>query len=206
MPADNSKLSAVLEEALNDIDGTVTVGEVIDRVADRGFGVVLILIALPTMIPILPPGASAVVGILFSILGAQLLFGAERPWMPKWVRNYKLSQKIINGLKTKGIRWIRKVERISRERLPSMRSKLVLRLVGLIMIGIGIVLFLPLPFLNTVPGILMLVLGIGFANRDGAFILVGAILSVAIIVVAVFFGYVFVDLYQWLRGRVLGRT
>jgi hypothetical protein len=205
-PAENqedAKLSEILGEALKTADGEgLTVGEILDRVADRGFGLVLVLLSLPTMIPILPPGASAVVGVLYAIVGIQLLVGAHQPWMPKWVRKYKLSPKVIAGLSASGIRWIRKAEHLSRPRWTLMRSQLALRVLGLIIIAIGIVLFLPLPFLNTLPGLAMLVMGIGLANLDGIFIFVAATISVALVLVAVFFGHLLIELYHWIKNRL----
>ena len=199
--AQDLKFSSVLRDALaSKDDEDITVGQILDRVADRGFGVVLVLLSLPTMIPVLPPGASAVVGTLFAIIGVQMLAGARRPWMPQWVRRHRLSARTLLRLRTRGMRLVQRVERISHERWAFMRSAVAIRLLGLVIIAIGVLLFLPLPFMNTAPGIAMLVVGIGIANRDGVFVFIGALLSAALIFIAIRFGHVLVWLYRRLRS------
>ncbi|MBI2201912.1 MAG: exopolysaccharide biosynthesis protein, partial [Armatimonadetes bacterium] len=56
-------LSGILEDLLRE-DESVTVGEITDRVARRGFGLFMIVLALPTLIPVLPPGSAATIGLL----------------------------------------------------------------------------------------------------------------------------------------------
>lgn len=92
---DGGRLSAVLRVALHsDADG-VTVGEIADRTADRGYGLLLVLLALPTLIPVLPPGASALVGLLATLIGAQLLISLPRPWLPGRIRRRRLFPKSL---------------------------------------------------------------------------------------------------------------
>ncbi len=194
-------LSSILSAALDtNQDSFVTVGEIADRVEERGFGLFLILLALPTMIPVLPPGASAITGALYALLGIQMLMGMHEPWLPGRVRNYRLSPKALNLLQKRGVRFMQRVERMSRPRWLFAERKAVLRSVALIIIGIGIILFLPLPFMNTLPGLAMAVIGIGFINRDYLFVSTGSFTSLTLIGIVVFFGHLLVKLKDWLLG------
>lgn len=194
-------LSSILSAALDtNQDSFVTVGEIADRVEERGFGLFLILLALPTMIPVLPPGASAVTGALYALLGMQMLMGMHEPWLPGRIRNYRLSPKALNLLQQRGVRFMQRVERMSRPRWLFAERKPFLRTVALIIIGIGIILFLPLPFMNTLPGLAMAVIGIGFINRDYLFVSTGSLTSLTLIGVVLFFGHLLVQLKDWLLG------
>jgi hypothetical protein len=180
-------LSLLLSSALDtNEDGTVTVGEVLDRVAERGFGFVMALLAVPTMIPVLPPGASAVVGAMFALLGLQLVFGLHEPWMPVKVRSYRLSERTARVLQTRGAQLVARFEGHLKPRMVWGVEGAVRRLIGLVVVALGVVLFLPLPFMNTMPGLALLVLGLGLAARDGRVAIAAAVLCLGLVLVVVF--------------------
>lgn len=195
--------SEELQQILDSSDGQgVTVGDVLDRVSDRGFGLILALLSLPTLIPVLPPGASAVVGALYSILGLQLVLGVPKPWLPNWARKHRLSEKTLSLLHAKGVPLARKIERFSRQRLEALHSRLSLALLGVVIVCIGVLLFLPLPFMNTLPAMAMLLVGLGLINRDGLFALIGALLSLALLFIAIRFSHLLFDGVDWLRSKL----
>ncbi|MBS1718293.1 MAG: exopolysaccharide biosynthesis protein [Armatimonadetes bacterium] len=187
---DDVAVSAILSEALNsDAEDAPTLGEIADKVADRGYGFVLVLLGLPTLIPILPPGASAVVGLLSSLIGLQMLVGLPEPWLPARVRRKHLSPKALATLKDKGVGILKRMERVSRRRWRSVLVPLGQKFVGLTLIAIGLVLFLPMPFMNTLPGIGITLIGIGILNRDGVIVVAGTMLCLVLASVVAFFGH-----------------
>src|SRR2546430_3512509 len=94
--SEREPLSAIIAEMLG--SQVVTVGEVADRVAQRGFGLIMIVLALPTMIPVLPPGSAALIGLLYILLAAQMLIGQQRPWLPGRRCNIPLSYRMPQTL------------------------------------------------------------------------------------------------------------
>src|SRR5207249_701427 len=78
--AERELLSVIIAESLR--DEIVTVGALADRAARHGFGLLMIVLSLPAMFPVLPPGLPALVGLLFVIVATQMLIGLERPWLP----------------------------------------------------------------------------------------------------------------------------
>ena len=77
------RLSEIFARTLDaNADGVVVLGEVLDKAGDRGYGFLLILLAIPAFIPILPPGTSGVLGALMSIVALQMLVGLRQPWFP----------------------------------------------------------------------------------------------------------------------------
>ena len=177
-------LSAILAETI--ADQIVTLGELVDRLARRGFGLLMIVLALPTMIPILPPGSSAVIGLLYVILAIQMLIGLDQPWLPLRARRYRLSSRAVIALRHRGVPVLRRIERYSRPRPIFVDDRIAARAVALAVLVLGIVLFFPLPFLNTVPALAVLLLGIGLLNRDVVFLLAGFLLTASVVLIIVF--------------------
>lgn len=190
-----------LREALDsDDDGHITVGEIMDRVAERGFGLLLVVVALPTLIPILPPGASGVVGMVYIALGVQLAIGLPYPWLPRRVRSYQLSARVVSSLRRRGVSLMERIERVSKPRWLFIENVIALRFLALLIVANGIILFLPLPFMNTVPALGIMAIGIGLLNRDGVFLLLGGFVSLSMVGVVATSTHLLLKLMAWLRG------
>lgn len=197
-------LSSILEDTLH-ADPEVTVGELTDRVARRGFGLLMIVLALPTMISILPPGSAATIGLLYVILSVQMLFGLERPWLPARVRHYRLRTRVLESLQRRGIPFLQRVERFSRPRPLLLDERIVTRIVAVVVFLLGIVLFSPLPFFNTIPALTVLVLGVGLLNRDAIFVVAGLVMALVVLSVVAFGAGTLYALASWLLERLRGR-
>ncbi len=200
-PSEREVLSTIIAETLS--DRVVTVGELADRVAQRGFGLIMIILALPTMIPVLPPGSAAFVGLVYIVLAAQMLIGLQRPWLPARVRRYQISARAVQALQKRGIPFLRRIEQFTQPRRLWIPDAVLTRVVAIAMLLLGIVLFSPLPFLNTPPALTVLILGIGLLNRDPIFLGGGLALTAGILAVASAAVSALVrSLLEWLNRRV----
>ncbi len=82
-------------------------------------------------------------------------------------------------------------------------ERIVLRLVATVLLVLGVILLSPLPFLNTLPALSALILGVGLLNRDGVFLLVGVLVGVLLAVLALtIIRYSLEALYNLLAGVV----
>lgn len=197
--SEGQPLSVVIADTLR--DQAVTVGELADRAAERGFGLLMILLALPTMIPVLVPGTAAFIGLLYILLAVQMLIGLRVPWLPARIRNYHLSLGTVQALQQRAVPFMQRIERLSRPRWLTAEA-LVTRLVAVIVLLLGIVLFSPLPFLNTIPALTVLVLGIGLLNRDGIFLLLGLLMAAGVLTAAVYGAGTLIALYNLLLEKI----
>ncbi|HLW46578.1 MAG TPA: exopolysaccharide biosynthesis protein [bacterium] len=171
-----TKITQLLAEVFNE-EREPTVGGIVDGIKDRGFGFLLVVLALPTLVPILPPGSATAIGFLYVLLALQMLCGAERPWLPERIRAYQVPKHIVPKLRQFGLRVFGQIERISRPRAMLLPDYITSRIVASAVLFIGLVLLSPLPFLHTLPGVTVLILGAGLLNRDGVLILGGLILA-----------------------------
>lgn len=171
-------LSAVLE-AILDSAGThpLRLGELVDRTAERGFGILLFVLGLPMLIPVLPPGSSTIVGPIYAAFAVQMLSGSQHPWLPERFRSRVLSRQTVSILRHRGIPLIRTAERFSRPRGLWLREKAVIRLAGAMVFLMGLLLLSPLPFLNTAPALSVMLIGMGLLNRDAVFMAAGMVMG-----------------------------
>jgi hypothetical protein len=160
----------------------ITVGELVDKAAEAGFGFlvgVLTLIAIPFF------GLSTPFGLAIALVGFQLTLGLPRPWLPKRARNRQLSMAMLDrvlGILARRTQWLSKSTRRRYERL------LMPRVVGLgiVLLGLGLALPLPIPGSNMIFLIPLFVYAVGLLERDGVWILLGhlgTLIDMALLVV-----------------------
>ncbi|MFC7331916.1 exopolysaccharide biosynthesis protein [Rhodocista pekingensis] len=172
-------LTALLSSAGPD---RVSIGELIDGLGDRAFGVLILLCALPNCIPG-PPGVSTVTGLPILLFALQLLVGGDRPWLPRSLRNRSFSRADLLGVVRRADPWLRRLERLSRPRLPALVAGWAERAAGFVVFLLAVILILPIPLGNLFPAIAIAVIAVALMEQDGAALLVGytcAVLSMAI--------------------------
>src|SRR2546425_10161756 len=168
-------LSAIIAETLD--DEVVTLGALADRAARHGFGLLMIVLSLPTLFPALPPGLAPFVGLLSVARAAQMLLGLERPWLPARVRHYRLSARAKQMLRQRGVPFLRRVEQFTRPRQLWIPDVVLTRIVALAVLLLGIALFNPLPFFHLLPALTVMFLGFGLIIRDASFLAGGLALT-----------------------------
>ncbi len=167
-------LSSMLESLLEEAGARpVHMGELVDQAAERGFGMIMVILGLPMLIPVLPPGSSTVVGSIYALFALQMLSGAAVPWVPARVRKIVLSEGAVAMLRRRGIPLLRSAERMSRPRGVWTGSRLVYRVAAVMVLLMGLVLLSPLPFMNVLPTVVVMLIGLGMLNRDAVFMLAG---------------------------------
>ena len=62
----------------------ISLGELTTSLGDRGFGLLVLIFALPNIIPMIP-GVSTVSGVVIALVGLQMMIGRHAPWMPGFV-------------------------------------------------------------------------------------------------------------------------
>ncbi|MGH2405010.1 MAG: exopolysaccharide biosynthesis protein [bacterium] len=194
----------MIEGILNEA-GTqpMRVGDLLDRTAERGFGLLMLILGLPMLIPFLPPGSSTLVGPIYAVFAIQMLSGATRPWVPQRLRDHVLAGHTLEILRRRGVPIIRTVERLSRPRGIWLDERLTLRLVGLVVLLMGVILLGPFPLLNTLPAISVMLLGMSLINRDAAFMVAGFLFAgLSIGLIGVSAGLIF-RLFEHIRS-ILG--
>lgn len=168
-----------LNAFLDQLDGKdTTVGDLIDLIGDRGFGLLLLLLALPAALPVPATGYGTPFGIVMIILGSQMLMGRETPWVPDSFKARTLSFRLLSfSVRNAGLP-LRAVEIFIRPRLSGLaQSKSFLRGIGACIILLAAMMSLPIPLTNTAPSFVIFMLAAGILEEDGLFLLGGLLLA-----------------------------
>ena len=152
----------------------LTVGELLDLSGQHAYGLLFAALALPAFIPVLPWGTAAAIGALYVVLGLQRFIGLPRPWLPRRVRSVVISSRMATFLLDKALPVLERLERRSARRLRVATTEPVGRAAGLAVALLGLLMLSPLPFLNSLPALLVLVIGLGFLKEDGLYLVAGA--------------------------------
>ena len=153
----------------------LTFGDMLDRIDERAFGLLILVLAIPCLVPGLPGAQLIAVPIL--ILSAQLLLGRNEPWLPRSVLRRGIGRKWLERMADFAEKRMSWIERLSRPRLRLSASGFGERFAGFWMMLAALTVMLPLT--NTVPSVSLTLMSAGLIQRDGGFVLVGAIIAAA---------------------------
>jgi hypothetical protein len=154
------------QTAANHGADSVTLGDLVDRLDRRGFGILLFVGTLPALIPS-PVGAGALAAPLVILCGVQLALGLPRPWLPERLRLHRFTRGAAQALLDRAGRWLQRLERLARPRWMPVLGSVGIRLVGLLTIGHGVALGMPLPLTNYPFAAVALLLAVALIEDDG---------------------------------------
>lgn len=161
-------LDALLE---GDPQHTLDFHDLMGGLGRRAFGMLLFLATLPAFIPI--PIGGAVSGPLVVLLAVQLLVGVRTPWLPGFIARRGPKRHTLARFERVLSPWLARLERIVRPRWPMVLDhRLAGAITGLLLLLLGLLLSLPIPFTNYVLGGLILLFALALLERDGALMLV----------------------------------
>nr|AAG09262.1 ExoD [EDTA-degrading bacterium BNC1] len=160
----------------------ISVNDLVVAMGDRAFGALMLVFALPNVLPT-PPGTSGLLGLPLVYLAAQLMLG-QRPWLPKFIGSRSIRREDFAAFIERAAPWLRRAERLLRPRLVFLVSPAAERLVGAVCLVLAIVLFLPVPLGNMLPALSISVFSFGILGRDGLWVICGVLLAVISAVVA----------------------
>lgn len=152
----------------------LTVGLVMDRFAEAGYSFICIILCLPFLQPISLGPISTLNGLALAALGWQLAMRRSVPWLPRRMRDAALSPRFWSLLLGLCSRVFRICRTFSRPRWrPLIESRYAHLLNGGMIVASGLLLSIPLPgipFNNTMPAIVMILVSIAELERDGLFV------------------------------------
>mgnify|MGYP002721754749 CR=1 FL=1 len=158
----------------------------VDLLADlqqSAFGMLLFIGVLPSFIPI-PGVAGGLSGPLVMLVGAQLLLCLRKPWLPRFIAirgPMRHSVVRFRDALAKPLRWL---EKLVRPRWPGMLdSRPASAFTGLLLLLLGVLLALPIPFTNYLFGLLLLLYVFALLERDGMLLLAAWVMGAVAIAV-----------------------
>ncbi len=162
--APRSRTSDVLLElARQSQSGRVSLRTLIERLGDRMFGVLLVVISALSFVPVV----SILSGLLITTVGIQLAIGRKNTYIPRAILDYELdpmsSKRSLENVAARAL-WL---ERFVRPRWAFTEAPIVDRFIGILISVLGIVIAIPIPLTNVGPALIVVALAMGLLERDG---------------------------------------
>lgn len=161
-----------------------SVDDIIEALGPRSFGMVLVMFGLPNLLPV--PGLPILCGFIIGIIAFQMVLGKDHLVLPRWVGMKRVKRDDLARVVQRATPTLSAVERAMRPRIAALTDPPMQRLLGVILCILALALMAPIPFFGGIaPGIAVILLGLGLAERDGIVILLGGLASIFAVIVTV---------------------
>lgn len=184
----------------------LTLRAVIAILRGRGYMLLLILLSLPFITPIPLPGLSTPFGLAIALIALRLALG-QRPWLPKKLQRKQVPRGFFTKVLALTMRVIRVLEKLLRPRLTVLTDNGRMRQLHatlMLLASLALLLPLPIPFSNTFPAWVVLLMAGGLLERDGVCVLLAYVVFAGGVLFFVVLGeaaqQLFENLKQWLLG------
>lgn len=180
-PRDVSTRALLDSIATGDPDESLRLGDLFRGLGDRSFGMLLIAATAPALIPI-PGVAGALSGPLVMLVGVQLLVRLRQPWLPGVIARRGPRRSTMARLRDLLAPSLRRLEKLVRPRAAVILDHWLPDVVTwLLVLVLGLLLSLPIPFTNYVLAALLLLFALALLERDGMLMLVAWVCAAAAI-------------------------
>lgn len=194
--------SAHLLRLLDRAEGArVSVGWLIGQLGDRSFGLTLFAMAMVALVP----GASTIMGVLIAWPAVQMLLGHDVAVLPRVIARRQIGieklARVVRAVAPR-LRWI---ERLVRPRWPTP-FQATKRLIGLVMLLLGLTLLSPVPFGHVVPALVIMLLALAYLEEDGVALLVALVAALCSLAVTTATLWGAVETIDWIDPKDSGPT
>lgn len=182
-------LSETLQSLLHSDGEELAVGTIVQRVEDRGFGLLLLVLSLPSALPVPAAGYSVPFGIVLLLLALQMIAGRQQPVFPRRIERIQLSRKTSQRLLGAGARLFHWLEFLVRPRMRWIGSRGGRVFMGALVMLMAILMLIPIPLTNSFPALVIFLIGVGLTEEDGLFAV--AACAVGVLATALYAGLVY---------------
>jgi len=192
IPADGRRtVGMLLRELLaRHPEDKIALGDILEFFGDRAFGALMLALALPMATPLsVLPGISAIFGFPLVIICVQLMLGFRRPVFPRALARRTVRREAFVEALKKSERWLGRIERVVHPRWPALTGRLAERIIGVVAVAMSCLLALPIPGANQPPAFTVSLFAVGIVERDGLFVILGAVMSlVSLAILVIIYG------------------
>jgi hypothetical protein len=189
---------------------SLTLNKLLERTEGRGFYLVIILLALPFVVPVSIPGVSTLLGLTVALLSFRLALRLP-PRLPRFLGEREVSLRFQQRVLGASIRVLRFVEKLVRpRRTPWMTHPLARSANALLMTFMALLLALPFPPLppltNALPSYAIILLAASMMEEDGVTIWFAYAITLGTLVYLVAIVGVlqiaFVKIWKWITAHL----
>lgn len=189
-------MAAALGRLPEDLPEKVTLEGLLQSLGDKAIAFVLVVFAIPAIIPTPGIPAGMIFGTALAILSLQIMFGAKKLVLPGFLGRLSISRSIIELTASKAAPRLAKLEKMLRPRGHVLSKHLGPAVIGIIIFLMAVLIALPIPFGNVLPGLSVLAIALGLAQKDDVAVLTGfalALLSMVTSVAIIYGGWALIS-------------
>ena len=143
-------------------DGPVDLEWLLGNLDKRSFGLLLLLLGLLVIIP----GVATIATLALLFPAVEMMLGRRAPSFPRFVSKRQFDFKRFKRFTVMVRPMLQAIERISRPRWDA-RHDVIDRLVGLVVFLLAFSAGWPLPLVNVIPGMVVVMIAIAYLQEDG---------------------------------------
>jgi hypothetical protein len=195
-----SSLSGDLHAALDQCSKKLQLNQLLQHVSEKGFGILLVILSLPSALPVPAAGYSVPFGIILVFLSLQMISGRKIPYTPSWMGKRAISKEIASKMVNAAEWFLGKTEWLIRPRMQWINSRGGRLFMGILTLFMAILMLFPIPLTNTAPAMVIFLIGVGLSEKDGLFAIMACIagsLAVCLYSAVIYFFYHFISTYGW---------
>lgn len=169
-------------EAIAEKQDKVAIDDLLDAFGDRSFAPLMLILALIGITPVgAVPSVPTILGLCIAIIAAQMAWGRDHVWLPKFVTSRGIKSKRLTKGEDKLDTIAGVMDGLAKRRLKALASGPARRIVA----GLIVVLCLALPVLEIVPFaaaapfLSIAILSLAMMVRDGLVLLIGGAVAIA---------------------------
>jgi hypothetical protein len=174
---------------------TITLAWLMDRLGERSFGLMLLLLGLMAALP----GASVVVGVLIAVLAFQMILARHSPILPRFLVAWSFKTRRLAAMLDYAIPPLRYLEKYIRPRWQAPFGS-ARRLVGIAIMLVGTLLFAPIPLSNVPPALAIMLIAFAYLEEDGMLLCVALVAILVLLLIAIGAAWEAMSVAGWIRG------
>ena len=188
----NAPISRLIAEVVERCPGErITLGEMAEAFGDRAFGLLILMLCLPGLLP----GMASIFGTPMLILGVQMGLGFRKPKLPGFIARQSLKRTDVLRLSSGSSKMLARVERYVRPRPGPFTNNTADKVVGWLTAYAAVMLILPGPGTNGPPAFGTIIMSLGVVENDSKVVGIGILTTIlanifatAVLVAIVWFG------------------
>ncbi len=204
-----ASLAEVLRSALQLPEGAnQDIGTLSREVGEKGFGLLLMILSLPSALPIPAPGYSTPFGVAILLIAIQMLSGRRNLWLPRRIQGVQIPAGLAKRMAAAADKFLRATERWIKPRHEWIASPAGHAGLAIVVAVMAALMMLPIPLTNTFPAMVIFLIGIGLAEEDGLLAIVAFAIGLCAILLYAYIIYLVVtqgpeaidQLKDWIKG------
>ena len=188
-----------LGEALQDLLRTPdergpAIGEITEAVGEKGFGLILMVLSLPSALPIPAPGYSTPFGIVIALIALQMMLGRQTLWIPPRLKTVRIKPALARTMLGAASRFLHKLEHWICPRQLWIRTRTGQAGLATVILVMASLMVLPIPLTNTFPAMVIFLIGVGLSEEDG--LLAIAAFGIGLLAIVLYAGIIYMLITQ----------